>query len=81
MEAYSKYFSSIRQSPKFHIGDRVHGIWNNVPFIGTVLLDHIVSDDNEHRVHIFLDLPLLHDSKYHDIITTNQASINLLTNF
>lgn len=81
MEAYSKYFYSVRKSPKFYIGDRVSGKWNSIPFVGTVLLDHIISEDNEPRVHLFLDLPILHDGKYYAIITTDQASINLLTNF
>jgi hypothetical protein len=30
------YFEKIGYKPKYHIGDRVFGYWNKIPFVGTV---------------------------------------------
>lgn len=70
MDNYSRYFAKHRTPPKYFIGDRVSGKWNNIPFVGTVLVEHIVSEDNNPTVHVMLDLPIKYDNTWHTVITT-----------
>lgn len=80
MNKEAEYFDKNRESPKWFIGDRVFGHYNKIPFIGTVLNDNVI-DDSGPRVSIYLDLPLLYDNKYNDVIIVGQKSIKKLTKF
>lgn len=67
----------IKNDPLFHIGDRVFGYWNNIPFIGSVLNDNII-DDRGPRVSVFLDLPLLDKTEHKRIVFVKQNDIKHL---
>lgn len=79
MTNYADYFSKNRSKPKWFIGDRVYGKWNKIPFVGTVLNDHMVSEEIGSTVSVSLDLPLKHKGKYHKIIWVTQNSLKKLT--
>ncbi len=79
MNNYSDYFSKNREKPKWFIGDRVFGKYNKIPFIGTVLVDHIVSEETGPRVIVQLDLPLKYKTEYKKIIEVKQKDIKKLT--
>lgn len=78
MASYAEYFENFRSEPLFHIGDRVFGYWNKIPFVGSVLVDNIINEDEGPRVFVNLDLPLKYNSEYKTIIKVNQKDIKLL---
>lgn len=81
MPTYKEYFDKNRSKPKWFIGDRVFGHWNKIPFVGTVLNDNVVDDDQGPRVSVWLDLPLLYEKEYKTILVVKQKEIKKLTKF
>lgn len=78
MSSLAKYFAENRPKPKFHIGDRVVGRWNKIPFIGTVVNDNMVSEEEGPKVSVFLDLPLQYKDEIKTILFVKQKDIKLL---
>ena len=58
MPTYKDYFDKVCYKPKYFIGDRVIGVWNKIPFVGTVGNDNLVSNEEGPRVSVMLDLPI-----------------------
>lgn len=81
MPNYAEYFEEHRPKPVWHIGDRVFGHWNKIPFIGTVGNDNMISEIEGPRVSIFLDLPIQYENKIHRLIFVRQNQIKRLKNF
>ena len=63
----SDYFDRIAYKAKYSIGDRVHGRWNKIPFIGTVGNDSCV-DGVTPKVSVHLDLPIKFKDTVYNII-------------
>lgn len=78
MPGYAEYFEANRPKPKFHIGDRVFGHWNKIPFVGTVGNDGMVSEEEGPRVSVFLDLPLQYKDEVKNILFVKQKDLKLL---
>ena len=53
----AEYFKANRYTPTWEMGDRVSGVHEGVPFIGTVGNDTQISEEEGPRVTIHLDLP------------------------
>lgn len=81
MDNYAKYFGVNRPKPKWFLGDRVSGRWNKIPFIGTVMIDNMVSEDVGQRVIVQLDLPLQYKKEYKNFIEVKQKDIKKLVKF
>lgn len=62
------YFFNNRYKPRWHIGDRVQGKWNKIPFRGTVGNDTVINETEGPRVTVHLDLPILIKNDLHTII-------------
>lgn len=75
MASIAEYFEKNRTKPRYKIGDRVHGLWNNIPFRGSVANDSVVSEEQGPIVSIFLDLPITMKGEKYNIITTNYKCI------
>lgn len=75
MPSLSEYFQKNRYKPKWFISDRVEGKWNNIPFVGTVLNDSQINEDEGPKVSIQVDLPILYKGKIHTIITTKPKDL------
>ncbi|MCX7593776.1 MAG: hypothetical protein N2235_08450 [Fischerella sp.] len=69
MATYAEYFELHRPKPKFQIGDRVQGFFNDMPIRGTVLIEHIVNEEQGAKVHVWLDLPIRYNNSYSQFIT------------
>ena len=52
------YFERIGYKSKYHIGDRVFGYWNKIPFVGTVGTDRLINEITGPEITIHLDLPM-----------------------
>ncbi len=81
MASLEEYFAKHRPKAIWHIGDRVFGRWNKIPFIGTVGNDNMISELEGPRVSIFLDLPIKHDDKVYEIIFVKQKDIKRLKDY
>jgi hypothetical protein len=62
------YFEKIGYKPTWIIGDRVQGIWNKIPFRGTVGNDSLINELDGPRVSVHLDLPIKYQEKIHSVI-------------
>lgn len=68
MGSQTDYFERIGYRPTWHIGDRVTGKWNRIPFVGTVGNDTVISEIEGPRVSVHLDLPIKFKDKIHNIL-------------
>lgn len=80
MPNYAEYFEKHRPKPIWHIGDRVFGKWNKIPFIGSVGNDNMISELEGPRVSIFLDLPIKYKDKIYRVVFVKQKDIKKLIN-
>lgn len=62
------YFERIGYRPTWHIGDRVMGKWNRIPFVGTVGNDTVISEIEGPRVSVHLDLPIKFKDRVYTIL-------------
>jgi hypothetical protein len=58
MASLTDYFEKTIPKPKYQFGDRVDGVYQGVPFVGTVGTDNIRSLEEGPMVTVSLDLPL-----------------------
>ena len=65
MSSLAEYFELNRPKPRYHIGDRVEGVYHGVPWVGTVGSDTLRNYDEGPRVTIHLDLPLKAQGVWH----------------
>ena len=75
------YFNRIGYKPKYHLGDRVFGYWNKIPFIGSVGNDTVINELEGPRITIHLDLPIKFQNKINDIVVVKHKDIKPLTIF
>jgi hypothetical protein len=75
------YFNRIGYQATYHIGERVFGHWNKIPFIGTVGNDRKINDIDGPEITIHLDLPILFNKTIHNFIIVKHKDIKLLKDF
>lgn len=81
MGTLAEYFEKHRPKPVWHLGDRVFGRWNKIPFIGTVGNDNMVSETEGPIVIVHLDLPIRFEDKVFTLIKVKQKDIKALKQF
>lgn len=81
MPNYAEYFEKHRPKPVWHIGDRVSGKWNKIPFIGSVGNDNMINETEGPRVSIHLDLPIKYKDKVYTVIFVKQKDIKRLVEY
>lgn len=77
----SDYFNRIGYRPTYHIGDRVFGHWNRIPFVGSVGNDTVINPTDGPRITIHLDLPIRIDGYNHNILVVKHQDIKRLKEF
>lgn len=75
MTAEARYFNNVTYKPQYQIGERVRGIWNKIPFTGSVAVDTMLDVDVGPYVMVFLDLPIKVDDAVHTIIRVNHSDM------
>ncbi len=81
MANQTDYFNRIGYKPIWHLGDRVFGHWNKIPFIGSVGNDTVISQLEGPRISIHLDLPIRFDKKIYNVIIVKHKDIKALRIF
>lgn len=78
MGSLTDYFAKIGHRPTWEIGDRVSGVWNDVPFIGTVGSESLVDPEFGPRVTVMPDLPIRLGDKNHNVIVLKPHQLKKL---
>lgn len=73
-----KYFSENRYQFTYHLGDRVRGIWNGIPFTGTVQLDTLLDEYDGPFVIVYSDLPVKHGDTVYTMLRVSHENISYL---
>ena len=81
MNSIAEYFARRSQPVTYHLGDRVSGRYNKIPFIGTVGVEHLVSEARGVEVVVMLDLPLWYQGQYLKIIIVRPQDLKPLVKF
>jgi hypothetical protein len=80
MGSLTDYFEKTHTyRPVYEIGDRVFGHYQQVPFVGSVGNDRVVSESGP-EVTVHLDLPLKTSSGIHNIVVVKHKNIKRLIN-
>lgn len=75
MASLTDYFAQQAYKPTWDIGDRVQGVWNQVPFRGTVGNDTVISEIEGPRASVHLDLPIRFQGRTYNIIFVNPKDL------
>lgn len=81
MASLTQYFKDKEIKNTWHLGDRVSGKWNKIPFVGTVMVENMISEEEGRRVIVTLDLPIKYKQKYLNVITVKIKDLKKLTVF
>jgi len=71
------YFNQVGYQPTYHIGDRVFGRWNRIPFVGTVGNDRLINHTDGPEITVHLDLPIKHKDQVYVFLIVKHAEIKL----
>lgn len=75
MGRQSDWFNAIGYKHTYDLGDRIMGLWNGIPFVGSVGNDRLVNDINGPEITVHLDLPIRFEDKIHRIIIIKHADV------
>jgi len=75
MSSLAEYFEANRPKPKYKFGDRVEGVYQGIPYVGTAYTDNMRNETEGPMVSIHLDLPMKIDSVWHNNIRVKYKDI------
>jgi hypothetical protein len=78
MGKVADYFQANAYQPKYEIGDRVSGIYNGVPFMGSVGNDRLINNLAGPEITIHLDLPMKVEDEFRSIIIAKHKQVKAL---
>lgn len=78
MASLKDYFDKVTYKPKYTIGDRVTGVWNGIPFMGTVGNDTQLNPIDGPYVSIHSDLPIKFDKEIKNVIIVKHKNVRRL---
>lgn len=74
MTTIEEYFEENRYNAKYEFGTRVFGYWNNIPFMGKIYGDSVISEEVGPQYSIHLDLPIKYKGKIYNILVDKQSN-------
>ena len=75
MSSLAEYFAQHRPVPKYAVGDRVEGVYQGIPYVGTAYTDNMRNETEGPMVSIHLDLPIKIDSVWRNNIRATYKQI------
>ena len=75
MGRQSDWFIATGYKHTYDLGDRIMGLWNGIPFVGSVGNDRLVNNNDGPEITVHLDLPIRFEDKIHRIIITKHADV------
>jgi hypothetical protein len=70
-----EYFTANRPKPKYKFGDRIEGVYQGIPYVGTAYTDNMRNETEGPMVSIHLDLPMRIGSEWVSYIRANYKAI------
>ena len=77
MSTLAEYFARHRPKAKYHIGDRVEGVFKKIPWVGTVGSDTMRNENEGPMVSVHLDLPFKIDGEIYQYIRIKYKDLKL----
>ena len=74
----SEYFEQTSYKATYHLGDRILGRYQGVPFIGTVGNDNQLNETDGPFITVHLDLPIKIDDVVKNVIIVKHENVNRL---
>jgi hypothetical protein len=71
----AEYFEAHRPKPKYKFGDRVEGVYQGIPYVGTAYGDNMRNETEGPMVSIHLDLPMKINAEWHYYIRVTYKDI------
>ena len=71
----TEYFQKIGYRAVYNLGDRVRGLFNKIPFSGSIGNDTLKSTDEGPYLTIHPDLPVMYKGKVHNILIVKHRDI------
>jgi hypothetical protein len=78
MVSMSEEFAASRHKPKYEFMARVEGKYKNIPFVGSIGNDTVISEAEGPIFTIHLDLPIKVDGAYISFLKCKQSEIKNL---
>jgi hypothetical protein len=78
MSNLAEYFRENRYVAKYHLGDRVRGLWNQIPFVGSVCIDTMIDEYEGSYALISVDLPIVFENITYTMIKIKPEEIERL---
>ena len=75
MGIQTDYFNRTTYKAVYSIGDRVHGKFNKIPFVGTIGNDTLVSLEEGPYVTVHFDLPLKYKDKVYNFMKLKHKDV------
>jgi hypothetical protein len=75
MTTLADYFAANRPKPKYKFGDRVEGLYQKIPYVGTAYTDNQRNELEGPMVSIHLDLPIKISGQWHNYIRVTYKQI------
>ena len=75
---YEEYFASVSYKATYHLGDRILGRYQGIPFIGTVGNDNQLNETDGPFITVHLDLPIKIDDEVKHVIITKHNEVSRL---
>jgi hypothetical protein len=75
---YAEYFDLVTYKATYHLGDRIIGKHNGIPFVGTVGNDRQLNPTEGPRISVHLDLPLKVDGTVKCVILVKHKDVKRL---
>jgi hypothetical protein len=79
MPNYAEYFARTGYRATYQIGDRVTGLWNRIPFVGTVGNDRLVNQTDGPEITVHLDLPIRYQDQFYRIVFVQHNQVRKLS--
>jgi hypothetical protein len=71
----AEYFEDNRPAPRYKFSDRIEGVYNGIPYVGTAYTDNMRSEKEGPRVSVHLDLPMKIGTEWHNYIRVSYKEI------
>ena len=71
----AEYFEQHRPKPKYAFGDRVEGVYQGMPYVGTAYTDNMRNETEGPMVNVHLDLPMKIGKEWHNYIRVKYKEI------
>ena len=75
MGRQSDWFIANGYKHTYDLGDRIMGLWNGIPFVGSVGNDRLVNLIDGPEITVHLDLPIKYEDTVYNIIIVKHKDV------